>query len=111
MGQMDTGLVAGSIGGVEREGLALGQHDRAFGKLADAQLGALEIDKNADRVTHDALHGANFGHGIAHHVMAGMAHIDAENVGPGADEFLDDLWVVGGRPERGEDLYAARSFH
>src|SRR5690606_12005195 len=49
--------------------------------------------------------------GLAHQLVAGMAHIDAEDVGTGPRQFLDHLLLLAGRPEGGEDLRASDPSH
>ena len=51
---------------------------------------------------------ADASHGLAHQIVAGVAHVDAEDVGAGAGQLLDDLLGPGGGAEGGDDLYAAQ---
>ena len=104
MRKENAGVVAGRVLIVERKGLAGLQIDLAFGKLANAQLGTLQVSENTDRAAATAFDGANALNDRTHHIMAGMAHVDAEQVCAGFMKLLDHLLRRGGRPERGEDF-------
>ncbi len=111
MRQEDARVVAGRILIVERKRLAGLEIDLALGKLADAQLGTLQVSENADRTTTAAFDGANALDQRAHQIMAGMAHVDAEQVCPGLMKLLDHLLGGGSRTERCEDFDFSVSSH
>ena len=54
---------------------------------------------------------ADLGDGLLEEIVAGVAHVDAEDVGAGARQLLDRLLVVGGGSERGDDLDPAQASH
>ena len=97
MGQVDPLGVAKRLDLVEGEGLAVLERDLLIREFANAQLGPLQVGENADgpgifflqRTDGCVLH--------LYQVVLGMAHVDAENVGAGNEEFFDQLHaVVGG---------------
>src|SRR5690606_35563865 len=47
----------------------------------------------------------------AHHVMAGMAHVDAKKICARLVQLLDHLLFGGGRTQRSEDLHFAVALH
>src|SRR5690606_13310371 len=77
----------------------------------DAELRTLQVGENADRPAAALLDGANPLDQQAHRVVAGMAHIDAEEVGAGLEQLLDHLLFRGCRPQRGKNLYFAVALH
>src|SRR5690606_40728786 len=80
------------------------QIDMAAGNLADPELRSLQIAQYPDWPADLLLHRADAGNEHPHVVVAGMAHIDAEDVGAGDEQGLDRFLVRGGRSERREDL-------
>ena len=111
VGQLDALGVARRRVGIEDEGLAGRQRDRAVGEGADAELRALQVDEDADRPLGIGLDLADCRHQAAEHVVVGVAHVDAEDVGAGPEEAAD-LRLVGGRRTEGrEDLDLARPPH
>ena len=104
MRQVNTCVVAGDILIVERESLAGLQIDLGLGKLADAQLGTLQVSENTDRTATASFNGANTLDQRAHDIMAGMAHVDAEQVRPGLMKLLNHFLRRGSRTERCEDF-------
>src|SRR3546814_15978717 len=95
----------------ERKRLAGRQGDLSGGKRADSQLGSLQVGENADRPAAALLDGANPLDQQAHRVMAGMTHIDAEEIGPGLEQLLDHVLFGRCRPQRGKNLYFAVALH
>ena len=93
---------------VESEGVALVQVDGAAGEGAEPQLRSLQIDEDADRAAGLFLERADHRHPLAHDVMRGMAHVDAEDVGAGGEQVGDGLAVARGGAEGGDDLDARR---
>ena len=71
------------------------------------QLRALQVDEDADRAAHLLLERADRRHPLAHGVMRGVAHVDAEHVGAGGEQGGDGLAIVRGGAEGGDDLDAA----
>ena len=111
MRQVDAMDVARRGVGVEREFGALLQHDGAVLECADAQLGALQVDENADRAAAFLLDLADHGDALAHAVVIGVAHVDAEEVRAGVMQRGDSGLVGGSRPKGRQDLAAAQSSH
>ncbi len=90
MRQLGARLVARGRVQIEREGGAVLQSHRAGLEFSDPKLGTLQIDQDADRPSVFGLDRADRRHQLAHAVMRGVAHIDAEHVGPGAEQARDD---------------------
>ena len=111
MRQMHARGVAGLVPVVQNEGLSNLQRDLALGELADAQLRPLKVGENADRPPHALFDGPDTLDQIAHQVMAGMAHIDAEDVGAGLVHLADHLLGGGGGPQCRQNLDPARALH
>ena len=104
MGHADAVLVARRGVEIEAEGLARDQHRSAFAETADAQLRPLQIGHQPDRAPTFRLqrpHGVATGAVIG---MAAMAHIEAENIGPGREQAGDGLRRRGCGPQRRHDL-------
>ena len=89
MRKIDARLVAERRIGIEREGVALAQLRRPGLEFADAQLRPLQIDENADRPVVLLLERANHRDALAHRVVRGVAHVDAEDVGAGVEQSGD----------------------
>ncbi|MNL37311.1 hypothetical protein D3C87_1594520 [compost metagenome] len=104
MRQENAGAVTGLVLVVEGKGLTDLEVDLAVSKLADAQLRALQVAENADRTAAARFDGADALHQRAHHLVARMAHVDTEQIGPCLVQLLDHLLVGGRRSERGEDF-------
>ncbi len=111
MRQENTGLITRRFIVVEREGLARSQGHLGICKLSDAQLGTLQVGENANGAAVPRFDRADPLDQRAHHIMAGMAHVDAEEVGACQMQFLDHRLVGGGRPQRCEDLHFAIALH
>ena len=77
------------------------------GEGAKPELRALQVDEDADRAVHFFLERADRRHPLAHPVMRGVAHVDAEHVGAGGEQGGDGLAIVRGGAEGGDDLDAA----
>ncbi len=92
---------------IEREAGPLEQFLRAIGEHADAQLRTLQIDEDADRPFELLLERANQRDALAHHVVRGVAHVDAEHVGAGQKQRGDHLALDGSRAQGGDDFDAA----
>ena len=81
MGQLDARRVAGRrVVESRTKRLADGQLDRLVGEGADAQLRPLQVDEDADRAADLGLDLADGRHQLAHEVVVGVAHVDAEDV-------------------------------
>jgi hypothetical protein len=63
------------------------------GEGANAKLGALQVDEDAERAPLRHLDLADGRHQPAHRVVVGVAHVDAENVGAGREQAGDGLVV------------------
>ncbi len=92
---------------VEDEVVALVQVRPSAGEGAEPQFRTLQVDQNADRAVHLLLERADCRHPLAHGVMGGVTHIDAENVGAGGEQGGDGLAIGRGGAEGGDDLDAA----
>ena len=91
MRQVHARGVAGRCVGVEHEGVAGFHRHRAAGERADPQLRPLQIDQDADRPAGVALDRADHAHQLAHALLAGVAHVDAEDVGAGLEQLRDHV--------------------
>jgi hypothetical protein len=96
---------------VERECLTRGQCYFGVGKFADAKLRSLQVTENTDRATRLLLDRADALDQGTHHFMAGMAHVDTEEVSACFVELLDHCLFRRCRTERGKDLYFAVTPH
>ncbi len=79
--------------GIEREALALGQRGGIGREAADPELRSLQVDENADRPAVLAFDRADRRHQLAHALVRGVAHVDAEDVGAGLEQARDDASV------------------
>ncbi|MNN28698.1 hypothetical protein D3C81_1422770 [compost metagenome] len=98
-------LVTRCIVQVEGEGLALLQLHGSVGEAADAQLRALQVHEDADRV---AQLGLDFAHPLVAQGVVGVfavAEVQAEQVGAGFHQGADVLAAFDRRAEGGEDLH------
>src|SRR4051812_46427340 len=111
MRKLNPGSVAGRLVGIQHETCAVLELDRPFGEGADAKFWALKIDQDADRAAVAALDIADRGHHLAHLVVRGVAHIDAEDVGAGFEQAADHRAVGSGGAEGRKDLDAAQASH
>ncbi len=111
MGHGDAFGVAGGRIHVQAEALAGFDADRALGKDAQAQLGALQIGQYAQGPVHDDLCRAD----VAEHLRVGLvravAEVQAEHVDPGAGQGQHLLGGVGGRTEGRDDTAAPIADH
>ena len=80
-------------------------------EFADAQLRALQVDQDADRPAVAVLDGADRGDQLAHPLVRGVAHVDAEDIGARLEQPGDDRPLGGGRTERCHDLGPAQPSH
>ncbi len=111
MRQENAGVVAGRIVVVQREGLAGNEINLGFGKFTDAQLGTLQVGQNADGTTVTAFNGANTLNQRPHHVVARMAHVDAEEIGAGQMQLFDHCLVGRGGAESCKNFDFAVTLH
>ena len=107
MRQLNSRRIAGGGVAVENEDVALVQFDRAVGEQPEPQFRTLEIDQHADRPSRLLLQRPDHCDPLAHRVMRGVAHVDAEDVRPRGEQGGDRLLVGRRRTESGDDLYAA----
>jgi hypothetical protein len=91
--QVHTLGIAGRRIIVEDEGVAIGEHGRTGREAPDPELGPLQIDQNADRAAMLEFDRADRRHQLAHALVAGVTHIDAEDVGAGREQFGDHAAV------------------
>ena len=106
MRQIDPGLVAGGRVEVERERFAVAKV-APFGNIADTKFRPLQIDENADRAADFLFERADHRDPLAHAVVRGMAHVDAEDVRPRLEQLRENLAIGRSGAERGDDLDAA----
>ena len=78
---------------IQRERLPRLQRHLSVGELPDAQLRPLEVGQNADRSAALCLDRADTLDQHAHRVVAGMAHIDAEEVCARFMQLLDRVFL------------------
>src|SRR5947208_13782119 len=111
MRQRRTPVVTRLARQVEAERRAGLEVDMALGEPADAELGALEVDQDADRPVIFLLQPADDVEALAMIGVAAMAEIEPEDVGAGLEQAADHLRRRARRPERGEDLDVALASH
>ena len=111
MRQMHAAEPADRFAADEGQHVAFVELDRARLELADAELGALQIDEEADRPREFRLQFAHDRVNVAQALMRGMAHVHAEYVGARLEQAPHRCFVVGGRTERGDDLDPAIAPH
>ena len=92
---------------LEGEEVALVEVHGAAGEGAKPKLRPLQVDEDADWTARFLLERANHRHALAHDVMRGVAHVDAEDVGAGGEQGGDGLAVARGGAEGGDDLCSA----
>src|SRR5262249_49476603 len=100
MGQMYPRRVARRRIAIEAKCLALGEQDRAALECADAQLGSLQVDEDSDRPPVFEFDRADRRDELAQSLVRSMAHVDAEDVGTGAEQARDHYAVARCRPAR-----------
>jgi hypothetical protein len=103
--------VAGPVVEVEAEGRPGLQPDRAGGEGSDPELRALQVEQHADRPAHRPLHVADRLEPGSVVVVAAVAEVQPEHVGPGLEQAADRLRRRTRRPERGDDLGVAVASH
>src|SRR6185437_13663201 len=106
MRQLDPRAVAGRLVGIERKTLAVLQLHRAFRERTQPEFRSLKVDQDADRPAITGFDVADGLHQLAHLVVRGMAHVDAEYVGAGFEQPPYHGAVGGSRAKRCEDLDA-----
>jgi hypothetical protein len=92
---------------VQSEDVALVQVCAAVGERAESELRPLQVDEHPDRTAGLLFERADHRHALAHDVVRGVAHVDAEDVGAGGEQGGDGLAVARGGAEGGDDLDAA----
>ena len=107
MGQWRAVVVARVLVEVEAEMRAGGDLRPAARKIAEAELGSLQIGEDADRPAGLALDLANLGKARAMLVVGAMAEIEAEDVDAGLEQGADALEAGARRPHGRDDLGAA----
>ena len=111
MRQVHAAQAADCLATDEAQDVALGQPDGAEVELADAELGSLQVDQDADRPREFDLELTHRRVDVAQAVMRRVAHIHAKHVGARLEQAAHRFFVVGGRTERGDDLDPAFSPH
>ncbi len=112
MGQLHPRGVARRVVEIQPErGPGLQQRAVGIGERADPQLGPLQVRKDRDRRAKVRFDLPDHRMALADLVVAAMAHVQAEHVGPGLEQLADHLVGVGGRAERGHDLDVAVASH
>ena len=111
MGQMDAPRIAGAILEIEDEAGAVLEPHLAVGETPDAKLRPLQIGHDRDRPADAALDGTNMRDDRRLLVRLAMAHIETEDIDPGAPQLLQHLSRLAHRPHRGDDAGAAPRAH
>jgi hypothetical protein len=111
MRQVHAAETADRFAADEAQHVAFVELDRARLELADAELGALQIDQDADGPRELGLQFAHDRVNVAQALMRGMTHVHAEHVGARLEQAPHGFFVVGGRPERCDDLDPAIAPH
>src|SRR6185369_10639935 len=104
MRQLHTAVVTRRLVGIEHKTLAVLELGGAFGESAEPQLRSLQIDQDADRAAIAALDIADGVDQLAHLVVRRVAHVDAEHVRAGLEQFSDHRTVRRYRAEGCENL-------
>ena len=97
MRQARAPLVARCSVQVQPERLAWHQHNRAVGKRAHAQFGALQVSQDADRAAGLLLQRAQCLEALTVVSMAAMAEVEPEHVNTGHEQPAHGLRVGAGR--------------
>src|SRR5205085_3490292 len=84
---------------------------RAFDKRAETEFWPLQVDQDADRPAIAALDIADGTHQLAHLVVRGVAHVDAEHIGACLEQTADHRAVGRRRSQRRQDLDTAQAPH
>jgi hypothetical protein len=111
MRQVHALRVAGRGVRIERERRAVVEHGRAAGERSDPQLRSLQVDQDADGPAVVVLDLPDRRDQLAHAVVRGVAHVDAEHVGAGLEQLGDHRRIARRGAERGDDLGAAQASH
>src|SRR3954469_14179117 len=111
MGELDAGVVAGGLAGIEHKAFAVLELNRTFGERAQPKFWPLQADQNADRPAVAALDAADGLDQLAHLLVRGVAHIDAGDVGAGLEQTTDHRAVGRGGAKRCKDLDSAQASH
>ena len=97
---------ASHLAGGKAEGIPLGQGDRAIGKAAETNLGALQVLQDAHVHAQGGGHLANRGDAGGMLAVVAMGKIQPEGGGAGLDQLAQPLRGFGGRADGGHDLGA-----
>ena len=77
-------------------------------EVAGADFRAFDVHHDRDLAASTRCgHGADAADDLAGPVMLGVRHVQADDIGAGAEEFLQHLLAFGGGPEREDDVGAA----
>ena len=95
------------IVGRHREGVAHRQQHRTRGEAPQTDLGALQIDEDADRTSRDVARLTHPVVGRAVVVVTAVAEVEAGDIHAGLDKAQDLLVRTRRRPQGGDDLRAA----
>src|SRR3954447_22712590 len=104
MRKLHAPVVASRLFGIEDEAFSVLELHGALGEGAEAKLGALQINQNADRTAIAAFDIANGLDQLSHLIMRGVAHVDAEHIGASLEQAADHRAVRGSRAKRSENL-------
>ena len=98
----------GAEAGIERKRLPLREHGGTASEALDADLGALQVAEHR-HVLADRSRGLPHGlHSLAVIARLAVREIDSDDVGPAADDVLEDAGRVGGRAQGGDDFCATK---
>src|SRR5262245_18013447 len=111
MGQANAALVPRLRVGVENNCVIFGKRDRPAAKCSNTQLRTLEVDQNADGTRALFLQRPNHCSVRPELIMCGMAHIDAEKIGPRMKHRRRYVWTCRRRSQSCNDLAPAQPPH
>jgi hypothetical protein len=98
----------GAEAGIERKRLPLREHGGTASEALDADLGALQVAEHR-HVLADCCSGLPNGlHPLAVIARLAVREIDTDDIGPAADDVLEDAGRVGGRAQGGDDFRATK---
>ena len=97
-------VVTEGAGSVQNELLIGLDPDRTGRKLADADLGALQVRHDAHGSPGGVRRGTQRVHALTMIIGRAVGKVDADHIHPGGDQFPHALGVAGRRTQRGDDL-------
>lgn len=103
--------VAGDLAGGDRESCALGEDDRAVLEAGRADLGALEVDEDADRTAHLVAGPTDVHVHLLVHGVFTVGEVQPGHIHTALDEAGDVFGGGSGGSDRADDLGAAHGQH